>query len=143
MSADPTIEIQRRAIPWASILIAGIASIVFSMMANLVVRSIAIRVADIPGGFEPLASAGPVITASISYGIVAMIAYTLTYRFASELRRTWLIVGLAGLAVSFIPALSTSSQDGATTAGVAILIIMHIVAAAITIPLMLRLAGDR
>lgn len=144
MSTESTMDQeQRRSIPWASILIAGIASIVLSMAANLVVRSIAIRAADIPGGFEPMSSAGNVVTASISYGVFAIIAYTITYRFARDLRRTWLIVGVAGLVVSFIPALTTSSQDGATTAGVATLVIMHIVAAAITIPLMLRLAGDR
>ncbi len=71
-----------------------------------------------------------------------MIAFTITRYFSRNLRRDWLIVGLAGLVVSFIPALGASSQDGATTAGVATLMIMHVVAAAIFIPTMLRLAGD-
>jgi hypothetical protein len=121
---------------------AGIASIIASMAANLIVRSIGIRVADVPGGFEPLASAGPVVMASIAYGVIATIAFIITRYFASNLRRTWLIVGAVGLIASSIPPLSLLSQDDSSGAGVVILLIMHLAAAAIFIPTMLRVAGD-
>jgi hypothetical protein len=142
MSSSTVTEARRESMPWASILVAGIAAILLALVANLIVRWIALQIADIPGGFEPLASVGPVILASLYWGVMATIAYAITRRFARNPRRTWLIVGLIGLVVSFIPALSASSQDGATTAGVATLIVMHTVAAAITIPPMLRLAGE-
>ena len=142
MSAESTVTQQRTAMPWASLLMAGIASIIASMAANLIVRSIGIRVADVPGGFEPLASAGPVVMASIAYGAIATIAFTITRYFASNLRRTWLIVGAVGLIASSIPPLSLLSQDDSSGAGVVILLIMHLAAAAIFIPTMLRVAGD-
>ena len=142
MSAESAFEKQNSTMPWASILIAGIASIVASMVANLIVRSIAIRIFDIPGGFDPLATAGPVVMASITYGFVATIAFIITRRFAKNPARSWLLVGLVGLIISFIPPLGLLSQDDSSGVGVAILLVMHAVAAAIFIPTMLRIARD-
>ncbi|CAN5747160.1 hypothetical protein BH23CHL2_BH23CHL2_14510 [soil metagenome] len=142
MPTESTVEKERRSIPWTSIMIAGIAVIVASTMANLIVRSVGIRVADVPGGFEPLASAEPVVFASITYGLVAVIAFAVTRYFASNIRRAWLTVGLVGLALSFIPPLSLSGQEESNAAGIGILLVMHLVAAAIFIPTMLRLASE-
>lgn len=143
MSAETTSDRSKFAtMPWVSILIAAIASIGISIVANLIVRAIGLAVVDVPDSFEPLASAGPVVMASITYGLVATIAFVITRWFASNIRRTWMIVGLVGLVVSLIPPLGLLSQDDSSGAGVVILMIMHVVAAAVFIPTMLRLAGD-
>jgi len=112
------------------------------MVANLIVWLIGTNVFDIPGGFDPHASAAPTVMASIAYGIVATIAFVITLRFAKNPARTWMIVGLAGLLVSFILPLGLLSQDDSSGTGVALLLLMHIVAAAIFIPTMLRLGND-
>ena len=142
MSAEPSAERPRTGMPWAAVTLAATISIIASMIANFIVRSIAIRVVDVPGGFDPLASTRPVVQASIMYGIVATIAFIITHRFARDLRRTWMIVGLVGLLVSFIPPLGLLSQDDSSGVGVVILLIMHIVAAAIFIPTFLQFAGE-
>ncbi len=142
MPMESTIEQQRAPMPWASILIAGIASIVASMVANLIVWLIATSVFDVPGGFDPLASAAPVVKASIAFGIVATITFVIILRFAKNPARTWMIVGLTGLLVSFILPLGLLSQDDSSGTGVALLVLMHVVAAAIFIPTMLRLGSD-
>lgn len=139
MSTEMTNEQPRQAIPWGSIGITAAAAIVVSMIANIIVRAIGTSIVNIPDSFEPLDTLFPVIQASVMYGLVATIAFIITWRFASDRRRTWLIVGLAGLAVSFVPPLALLSQDDASGAGVVILMLMHLVAAFIFIPAFLRL----
>lgn len=139
MSTDVKTERTEEAMPWASIGITAAIAIVVSMVANLIVRAIGIRIVDVPDSFDPLVSARPVIQASITYGIVATIGFIITWRFATDRRRTWLIVGLAGLVVSLVPPLALLSQDDASGAGVVILMLMHLVAASIFIPAFLRL----
>jgi hypothetical protein len=142
MSAESTYDQQRTAVPWISILVASIISIVVSMIANLIVRSIGLAVFDISDDFEPLATVGPVIMASFMYGIIATIAFTITRYFARDIRRTWLIVAGIGLVVSFIPPLLQLTLENSSAAAVVLLMIMHLVAAAVFVPLMLRFAGE-
>jgi hypothetical protein len=142
MSTEMTTEHSRRAIPWASIGISAAVAIIASMIVNLIVRAILTSVVDVPDSFEPLDTFFPVIQASVMYGLVATVAFILTWRFASDIRRTWLIVGVAGLVVSFAPPLLLLTGDDASGAGVAILIVMHFVAAAIFIPAFLRLTPE-
>ncbi len=143
MSAESTSNRSKFAtLPWVSILIAAIACIGVSMIANLIVRAIGLALVDVPDSFDPLASAGPVVMASIMYGLIATTAFVIVRWRASNIRRAWTIIGLIGLAVSFIPPLGLLSDDDSSGAGVVILIIMHIVAAVVFIPGLLRLAGD-
>ena len=142
MSADSTAETRGRSIPWSSILIAAAISIVVSMILNQIVRLIGTSVADVPDGFEPLASAGPVVFASVMYGVFATISFIAVRFFANNWRRTWLIVGLVGLIVSFGPPLAQAGSDDSNGAAIAILMIMHVVAAAVFIPVFLRMTGE-
>ena len=142
MNAESPVEQSRPGMPWAGITLAAAVSIVGAMIANLIVRSIGIRLVDVPGGFDPLASTGPVVFASVSYGVIATIAFIITVRFARNLRKAWLIVGIVGLLVSFIPPLGLLGQDDSSGVGVVILMIMHLVAAVIFIPTFLRFAAD-
>lgn len=74
---------------------------------------------------------GEVFFGFLSWGIGAWIVVMLIERFSSRPKQIWLIVALIALLVSFLPVFA-SSENGATTFT---FIVMHIVSAAIIIPI--------
>lgn len=67
----------------------------------------------------------------LSWGIGAWIVVMLIERFTSRPKQIWLIISLIALLLSFVPVFA-SSDNGATTFT---FIVMHVVSAAIIIPI--------
>jgi hypothetical protein len=128
----------------AATAIAAVAAVV----ANLVLRALAVAVLDIPQPeFEPLqpravafSTAGGVVAAGVVYAIVE--------RFARDPRRTFLVVAVIALVLSLWAPLSLGLADppenpGTDAGSVGTLIAMHVLAAAISVPVLLRVPSRR
>jgi hypothetical protein len=106
----------------------GIA-VVLSVVANLVVLQ-AVLVPELVQQFEPL-NVGPVAIFSVLGAVGATVAYAIVDRFSETPDRTFVTVAAVVLVLSFIPNILTLQSDpAATVPAVAVLILMHVVAAA-------------
>lgn len=121
-----------------SVHLVRLATLVLAVIASGVVWVIAdplggvnLRAAGM--GSEDVVSIGlaEVFFGFLSWGIGAWIVVMLIERFSSRPKQIWLIVSLIALLISFLPVFA-SSDNGATTFT---FIVMHIVSAAIIIPI--------
>lgn len=115
--------------------IAAIAAVI----ANVLLRALAVAAFDIPQPeFEPL-NLRPVIVSTLGGVVAAGLVYALIARLAREPRRTFLVVAAAALLLSLIAPL-TIDDPNADAAAVGTLIAMHVVGAAISVPILIRRA---
>ncbi len=144
MSADIRIHRDQRgerrpAIVRGNVVIAGVATMVFLVVANLVIRFIGMNIADISEGFTPLSSAFPTVLVSFIYAFGAITVFALLLHFSATPVRHFLIIAAIAFVLSFVPLLLLRSSEDSTTGALAILGVMHVVSALITIPLIIRL----
>ena len=112
---------------------------VAAVAANLLLRALAVAVFDIPQPeFEEL-NVRPVIVSTLIGVIAAGLVYALIVRFARDPRRVFLIVAGVALVLSLIAPL-TIDDPNADAGAVGTLIAMHVVAAAISVPVLLRVS---
>jgi uncharacterized protein DUF6069 len=116
-----------------------------AVVANLLLRAAAVAVFDIPQPeFEPLrvravalSTLGGVIAAGVTYAVIE--------RLARDPRRVFLIVAAVALVLSLWAPLSLGLADppenpGTDAQSVGTLIAMHVLAAAISVPVLLRIS---
>jgi hypothetical protein len=127
--------------------IAGATAIatVAAVVANLVLRALAVAVLDIPQPeFEPLQARA--VAVSTAGGVIAAgVVYAIVERFARDPRRTFLIVAVIALVLSLWAPISLGLADppenpGTDAGSVGTLIAMHVLAAAISVPVLLRVS---
>jgi len=117
----------------------GLRALVASIIATLVVRQAALATLDIPTEFPPLAEPGPTVffTAVGVFGATAVFAVVRRRSDRPEVLFRWIAVGV--LLLSSLPDLwllsegATSAFPGATPAAVGVLMLMHVVAAAVIV----------
>jgi hypothetical protein len=114
-----------------------------AVVANLALRALAVAVLDIPQpGFEPLQPRA--VALSTLGGVVAAgLVYALVARVARDPGRTFTIVAAVALLLSLYAPLSLGLADppenpGTDAGSVGTLIAMHILAAAISVPALVR-----
>ena len=120
----------------------GPLTILAAIVANVVVQQIAVAVLQPDPLFIPLTLIAPIVFTFVGV-LGAVIVYALIGRFSQQPVRLFRRVALVALVVSFIPdilMLVTGFNPGTTAANVAVLILMHIVAWAITVGMLTRLA---
>jgi len=119
------------------IVIATALAAVVAVIANLALRALAVAVFDIPQpDFEPL-NVRPVILSTLGGVLAAGLVYALIVRTTRNPRRVFLIVAAVALLLSLIAPL-TIDDPNADAESVGTLVAMHIVAAAISVPTLLR-----
>jgi hypothetical protein len=124
----------------------GLLAIIASVAANVLVRQIAVATLDISPDFVELNGNGAIITiiSLTALGVLgAVIVFALLARFA---RRPVLIfkrIAAVALVLSLLAdiLLLVASAPGATVASVGVLMSMHVVAWAISVGALLKLAG--
>ncbi|MBK8049498.1 MAG: hypothetical protein IPK16_21700 [Anaerolineales bacterium] len=131
------------------IAIAGLIAIVASVIANLIVYFIGNMIWPPMPDFNPLATPIPTIIFTTVFLIGATIVYWLINRFTKNPPRVFLIVAwivfLVGLVPDFMMIINpaSSTMGTPTTGSVITLIIMHVVAFAITLWVFLRWAPSK
>jgi hypothetical protein len=115
---------------------------VAATVANLVLRAVAVAALDIPQpGFEPL-NVRPVILSTVGGVIAAGVVFAVVSRLARNPARTFAIVAAVALVLSLYAPLSLDLADppenpGTDAGSVGTLMLMHVVAAAIAVPMLI------
>ncbi len=121
-----------------SIWVVGSAAVLASVAANLIIRAIAVPALDISDEFMPMQIPRIVFFTVIGTG-AGVVAFHFIRQRSRRPARTFLIVAAAALAGSYVPnllLLVAGSQDafpGLTNSAVGALMLMHLVAAVITV----------
>jgi hypothetical protein len=116
-----------------------------AVVANLLLRAAAVAVFDIPQPeFEPL-QARAVVLSTLGGVASAGIVYAVILRLADDPARVFLIVAAVALVLSLWAPLSLGLADppenpGTDAESVGTLIAMHVLAAAISVPVLLRIS---
>ena len=137
-SAQPTSRVAFSRLPWV-----GPLTILAAIVANVIIQQIAVAVLRPDPAFMPLTFAAPIVFTLIGV-LGAAIVYAVIGRFARQPIQLFRRVALVTLVVSFIPdilMLITGFNPGTTAANVAVLLLMHIIAWAIAVGMLTRLAG--
>ena len=137
-SAQPTTRVALGRLLWA-----GPLTILAAIVANVIIQQIAVAVLRPDPAFMPLTFAVPIVFTFIGV-LGALIVYAVIGRFARQPIQLFRRVALVTLVVSFIPdilMLITGFNPGTTAANVAVLMLMHVVAWAIAVGMLTRLAG--
>ena len=113
-----------------------------AVVANLLLRAIAVAVFDIPDEFEHLALRAVIVSTLVGV-IAAGLVYALIARSAKDPNRTFTIVAVIALLVSLLAPLMVGLEDppeypGTDAGSVGTMMAMHVVAAAITIAALTR-----
>jgi Mg/Co/Ni transporter MgtE len=107
-----------------------------AVVVNVIVRAIAIALFDIPDTFEHIALRAVIVSTLIGV-IAAALVYALIARTASNPDRTFTIVAATALVLSLAAPLSLGFEEGAA---VGALVLMHVLTAAIVVPVFTRAA---
>jgi hypothetical protein len=116
-----------------------------AVVANLLLRAAAVAAFDIPQPeFEPL-QARAVAVSTLGGVIAAGLTYAIVARLAHDPKRIFVIVAAVALVLSLWAPLSLGLADppedpGTDAESVGTLIAMHVVAAAISVPVLLRVS---
>lgn len=119
----------------------GLATVVASTLANVLFYYLGSVFVSYNPDFVVLANASGTIFFTVVSAIVAVLLYAALLRFADNPVRTFNIVSAVVLVVSIIPDFTyIPSQEGASTGQAVILALMHVVAAAVIVPMLTTLA---
>jgi hypothetical protein len=138
-STQPTERVAFSRLLWV-----GPLAIVAATVANVIIQQIAVAVLQPDPAFLPLTLMPPIIFTVVGV-LGAVIVYALVGRFSRQPVRLFRRIALVTLVISFIPDILmaiTGFNPGTTVANVAVLILMHVVAWAITVAMLTRLAGS-
>jgi len=119
--------------------VAGLKALVGSIVATSVVRWAAVATLDIPAEFPPLAGAGPTIFFTTVGALGAIAVYAVLRRRSDRPEYLFRWIALGVLLLSLPPDLTllsdgaAASFPGATPMAVGVLMLMHVVAAAVIV----------
>ena len=145
--AETTLSPASSHVPMGRLLRMGLVALVASVVANLIVRALLLAVLDISPAFPPF-QVGAIAFFTALGAIGATLVFALISRFAARPVRTFQIVALVVLILSIIPniaaALNPASAPfpfpGVTATAMLALMLLHLVAAAVIVPLLSRAA---
>jgi hypothetical protein len=124
------------------LLISTAIAAVIAAAADLGIQELARRAFSVSPDFEPFN--GTVVPYTVGGVVLAAIALLVVRRLARDPRRTYLWLSIAALVLSWIPdlALLVINEPGASVPAVAALMLMHAVAAAVVLAVLLPSATD-
>jgi hypothetical protein len=119
----------------------GLATVVAAVLANVLFYYIGNVFVTYKPDFVILANLGGTITMTAAAGIIAVLVYAALLRFSKNPVRVYAIVSAVVLVVSIIPDFTMiPSEAGASTGQAVVLALMHVVAAAVIVPMLTTLA---
>ncbi len=130
------------------LLIAALASVAAAVAANLIALFLVRAVVDLPDGFMPLSAGSVAAFTLIGTGLGALVYAWLRRRSAAP-ARTYARVAVVALIVSVIPNFLAMANPalfpfpGGNATAFLVLTLFHVIAAAVSVTVLLRLAGGR
>jgi len=121
-------------------VLVGIATVAAAVIANLLVYLLGSVVVGYNPQFIVLANASGTILFTVVPAIVAVLVYAALMRFTSNPARIFTNIAVVVLIVSLIPDLTyIPSVPGATSGQIAVLMLMHVVAAIVIVSMLTTL----
>ena len=123
----------------------GPLAVITSVVANSIVRVIAVALFDISPEFAPLAW-GPLIFLTVAGVTGAVIVFAVVSRFSRRPIRLFRIIAAVTLLLSFTPAfalLAAKPFPGTNARSAGTLMLMHVVAATISVGLLEKLTREK
>jgi hypothetical protein len=137
LEASPTVSRGRFAL-------IGLATVAAAVIANLLVYLLGSALVGYDPQFVVLANASGTILFTVVPAIVAVLLYAVLMRFSGNPARIFTNIAIVVLIVSLIPDLTyIPSVPGATSGQTAILMVMHVVAAAVIVGMLTTLTRSR
>jgi len=119
----------------------GLATVVAAVLANVLFYYVGQLFVTYNPDFVVLANLGGTITMTAASAIIAVLVYAAVLRFSKNPVRVYTIISAVVLVVSVIPDYTMiPSEPGASTGQAVILALMHVVAAAVIVPMLTILA---
>jgi hypothetical protein len=135
-SSSPAPEAPR-AVRWGRFALVGLGTVIAAVLANLLVYLIGSVVIGYDPQFIILANASGTILFTVVPAIVAVLLYAALMRFTSNPARIFTNIAIVVLVLSLIPDLTyIPSVPGASSGQTAILMVMHVVAAAVIVSIL-------
>lgn len=142
---NPSKVAQGERVVWRRLLWVAPLAIVAASVANLIVLRTAVALFPSVGQF-PMLGTAQVIASTVVYLLLATVVFVLVGKLSSRPVRQYRIVAVVALLLSFGAPLSAGAgfMPGASADAVTVitLIVMHVVAAAITVPLFTTMAVE-
>lgn len=124
-----------------TVAIRGLVAAILAAAVNAGIVAVA-RAVDVAPGFEPL-SYPPTVFLTVLTAIAATFVFAAVRRLSTNPRRTFVRVAVVALVLSLLPDVLLLQVDSAATlAGVIVLMVMHVVAAAVDVRVLTRGVGD-
>ena len=122
---------------WKRFALVGLGTLIAAVLANLVVYALGSVVVGYDPEFIVLANASGTILFTVVPAIVAVLVYAALMRFTSNPARILTNIAIVVLILSLIPDLTyIPSVPGASSGQTAILMVMHVVAAAVIVSIL-------
>ncbi len=136
-SASSPTPVAPRAVSWGRFALVGLGTVIAAVLANLLVYLIGSVVVGYNPQFVVLANASGTILFTVVPAIVAVLLYAALIRFTSNPARIFTNIAIVVLILSLIPDLTyIPSVPGASSGQTAILMVMHVVAAAVIVSIL-------
>ena len=136
-SSSPPAPVAPRAVRWGRFALVGLGTVIAAVLANLLVYLIGSVVVGYDPQFIVLANASGTILFTVVPAIVAVLLYAALMRFTSNPARIFTNIAIVVLVLSLIPDLTyIPSVPGASSGQTAILMVMHVVAAAVIVSIL-------
>ena len=125
------------------IVVATAIALIIAVPLDLAIEALARQTFAVAAEFEPFQ--GTVAPYAAGGIVLAGAAFAVVQRFVRDATSVYIRIAIVALVLSWIPdvALLLINEPGATVPAVASLMVMHAVAAAIVVTLLVRLAGAR
>src|SRR6266536_917669 len=124
---------------WGRFALRGLATIVAAVLANTLVYYVGGQLVAYDPDFIMLATPGGTIVMTVFPAMVAVLLYAALVRFTRHAARIFSIVAALVLVVSFVPDFTyVPTVPGSSDAQIAILLAMHVVAAAVIVRMLTR-----
>ena len=133
-----------RGIRWGRYALLSLATVVAAVCANVVVYYLGAALVGYNSGFIVLANPSGVILFTVVPAIVATLLYAALLRFTRRPERSFAVISAIVFVVTTIPDFTyIPTVPGATNGQTAILVLTHIVAAAVIVGMLTRLSPPR
>lgn len=117
----------------------GLLAIALSLIANLVIRAVALQFITVSPEFVPISEPGATIFFTVVGGLAAVAVFALVGRFTRQPARVYTIIAVIALLLSLIPNVAMllnpalAPFPGGTTAANIVLMVEHVVAAVVIV----------
>jgi apolipoprotein N-acyltransferase len=132
-----------RGTSWGRFALVGIATIVAAVLANTLFYYVGGALVAYDPDFIILATPGGTIFMTFVPAVVAVLLYAALLRFTSHAARIFSIVAAIALVASFVPDFTyVPSVPGSSDPQIAILLVMHVIAAGVIVRMLTAVRTD-